>query len=106
MNIKSKTFSYDIRARIFGLLVAASAVSLLIYVYAVLATVHHTVARENLQTLGAELGAKVSELEFKDIALKNTVNLEVAISHGFSEVTSPLYVSRKGESLTLNTVKR
>lgn len=82
------------------MLTVVSAGSLLLYIYAVLATVHHTVDRESYQSLGASLTAEVSELEFKDIALKNKVNLDVALASGFIEVSHPLYVSRSRPSLT------
>lgn len=106
MNTRTYTFSIDKRAKIFWALSAVSILSLLLYIYAVLATVQHTVARENLKSAYADLSAKVSELEFKDISLKNTINLATASNLGLSEVTSPLYVSRQPSSLTLNVGAR
>ena len=104
--LKYHTISYDIRARVFWALVGLSLASLFIYVYAVLATVGHTVSREALVKESSALATRVSELEFKDIALKNKVNLEVALAQGFSEVKSPLYVSRSHTALTLNLTTR
>ena len=105
-SIKSITHSVDHRARIFWTLITISALFLGLYIYAVLATIHHTVARENLLGESQSLDATVSELEYKDIALKNTLSLDVALAKGFTEVTKPLYVSRDRGVLTLNVVSR
>lgn len=101
----TKTISYEARAKVFFALVGVSALALAIYTYAVLATVYHAVARESLVDARSELSVKVSELEYKDIALRNTVNLDTAFSKGFIEVTSPLYVSRGDSTLTLNSAR-
>lgn len=103
MKNRSSTISYDIRLRVFFTLVFIMALSIGTYFYAVLATVRHAVAREALVSERTELAVRVSELEYQDIALRNTVNIETAISRGFSEVRTPLYVSRTPSSLTLNT---
>ena len=100
---RTKTISYDLRARIFIALVCASVLALMVYTYAVLATIHHAVAQESLVDARSELSVKVSELEYKDIGLRNTVNLDTALSKGFIEVTSPVYISRTESSLTLNS---
>lgn len=76
--------------------------SLGVYVYSVLATVHHTVLRERLALQGESLTERVSELEFRKIALKNSVNLEKALGYGFVEVRNPIYISRTESTLTLN----
>lgn len=105
-NITTLTHSYDTRVRIFWTLASVSIAFLGIYIYAVLATIHHTVAREGLLSQSQSLTARVSELEYRDIAMKNTLSLDTAIAKGFSEVTKPLYVSRTRAVLTLNTVSR
>lgn len=97
---------YDHRAIAFWALISLSAVSLGVYVYAVLATVSHTVSRELLVKESGTLTARVSELEFRDIALKNKVNIELALARGFNEVKNPLYVSRTNAALTLNVLAR
>lgn len=103
MKNRINIISYDIRARVFWVLVGAFTLSLAIYLYGVLATVHHTAMREALMDETGALAVRVSELEYKDIALRNTVNLDTALSYGFTEVKAPLYVSRSRSSLTLNT---
>ena len=104
--IKYKTISYDNRARIFWVIVGVALCSVGTYIYAVLATVHHTIAREALLGQSATLSTSVSELEFKNIALKNTVNINTALSMGFNEVKNPIFVSRTRESLSFNSVGR
>ncbi|MBX4189309.1 hypothetical protein KW785_01780 [Candidatus Parcubacteria bacterium] len=107
MIIPFKTISYDTRVRTFWTLTLIGVVSLALYVYGVLATVHHTVARQALQAQVSELTTQVSELEFKAIALKNEVNLNLAMSRGFKEVTDPLFISRSAaKSLSFNTPGR
>lgn len=106
MNIKSKTISIDLRVRLFAVLVGASILALGVYFYAVLATVHHAVAKENLTTEFNTLSVRVSELEYQGLAMRKTVDLDSALSQGFVEVRNPLYVSRTGGSLTLHTEGR
>lgn len=106
MTTRSITISYEARSRVFVTLVAVSILSLGVYTYAVLATVYHTVARESLVGERSSLSMSVSELEYKDIALRNTINLDTALTRGFREVTSPLYVTRGSDTLTLNTANR
>ncbi|MBX4199074.1 hypothetical protein KW800_02245 [Candidatus Parcubacteria bacterium] len=105
-SISTISHSVDHRARIFWALISISGLLLGLYVYAVLATVSHTVSRESLLGESQALSARVSELEYKDIALKNTLSLDVALAKGFSEVVKPLYVSRTRGTLTLNVVSR
>ena len=105
--IQAQAFDYENRQKFFWFLVGASILSLGAYMYAIAATAHNTAVRQNLE---AEIGnrtAELSSLEFKHIALKNAVTLEVAHSYGFTEVEKPLYVSRlAGSALTLNTPVR
>ncbi|MHB1330806.1 MAG: hypothetical protein ACYCY6_02455 [Minisyncoccota bacterium] len=103
MGVKEKIFSYDIRVKMFWTLVGILSLSLFVYVYAVLGTINNNVARENLIKESSALSARVSELEFEDIALRNTYDLETALARGFKEVKNPVYVSRSNVSLTLNT---
>lgn len=106
MKIKYKSVPLDTRVRLFWILSGVLLISLLIYIYGISAVIHHTVSRKNLTAESAELLEKVSELEFRTIALKNTINLDIALSRGFVEVRNPLYVSRYGGTLTLNTKER
>lgn len=105
MNFITKILSIDNRVRMFWSLSLVVVLSLGVYVYAVLATVHHTVLRERLALQGESLTERVSELEFRKIALKNDVDLEKALGYGYTEVRNPIYISRTESTLTLNIKK-
>jgi hypothetical protein len=100
---KVKTLSYETRARTFWALMVISAMALIIYIVAVLATVRHTVVRQNLQRQVSTLSTEVNNLEFTYIALQNEVTLDLAYAKGFKDVSNPLYISRSAAaSLSFN----
>lgn len=103
MNLRSKIISIDFRAKVFWTLFPIFILSIGVYLYSVLATVEHTVIRERLVRESEELYDRVSELEFKSIALRNEVDLTKAKELGFTEVRNPIYISRSSNALTLNT---
>jgi hypothetical protein len=90
---KTKKLSYDTRVKTFWTLAALSLSCLVVYVYAVNATVHNTVARESLKTEAQNLATHLSEMEFAAIGMKNGVSLDMAIARGFSEA-KPIFISR------------
>lgn len=101
---RTRSLSYDDRARVFWFLTSAVFFSLIVYVYAVNATAHHVAERAALEREASDLGASLADLEFQSIALKSDVTLEVARSYGFEEVKEPLYVAQKsGAALSFNT---
>jgi hypothetical protein len=107
VNLKIKTLSYDTRVKAFWTLAALSTISLVIYMVGVMLTIHHTVARQNLQDQVSTLTTEVSNLEFQYIALQNGLTLNLAYSRGFEDVTNPLYISRAAESsLSFNVQAR
>lgn len=102
-----RTILYEDRQHFFWFMVTLSLLSLGVYFYAINAAAHHIAVRENLESQVAEIGARLSSLEFAAIDLKNSVTLDVAHEHGFSEVKQPLYVTRGNSgSLTLNTARQ
>ncbi|MDO8590188.1 MAG: hypothetical protein Q7R69_02855 [bacterium] len=104
---KTKTISYDHRARVFWILVAISILSLFAYIYAIHATARNIATRQNLERQMAKISANLGSLEFDYIELKNNVSLELAYQHGFREAKKPLYVSRTSvTSLSFNTLSR
>ncbi len=106
MIIKAKTLSYETRARTFWALTAISAIALVVYIIAVLATVRHTVVRQSLQKQVSTLSTEVNNLEFTYIALQNGVTLDLAYAKGFKDVSDPLYISRSAAaSLSFNTTR-
>jgi len=107
MILKTKTFSYDQRFRIFWSLIIILSACLLVYVVALNYTVRNTIVRQNLERQTVDLSARVGELEFSYIALKNKVSLSLAYERGFKEVISPVYIPRStSRALSMNTVNR
>jgi len=104
--MKSKVLSIKIREKIFWTMLSVFVVSLGLYVHSLLSIINHVVVKESLVKSNNLLTQKVSELEFKNVALKNKINIEFAVARGFSEVKNALYVSRSSVSLTLNTEGR
>ncbi len=103
MNFKTKTLSYEDRARIFWSLIIVSCLCLIVYVVAVNYTVRNTVARQTLEVEEANRAALIGDLEFSYIAMKNKVSLDLAYSRGFKEVKSPTYISQSASRvLTFN----
>ena len=99
----TKAISYDVRIRLFRILVAAICISVLLYVYAIQATTRHIAQRKDLEKSITALSAKTGTFEFTYIELKNKITLETAAQHGLAEVATPLYVSRSQTSLTMAT---
>lgn len=101
---KIKTISYDTRKNTFWTLVFISALSLVLYIYGVSATVRNTVARQSFEAEVASINTRIGEMEFTYIGLKNAVSLETAYARGFKNVTEPVYISRSASrSLSMNT---
>lgn len=103
----TKTISYETRARFFWSLVVISAMSFVIYIYAVYATANNVSVRQNLEKQISAISSDLNALEFTYIELKNSVTLELANNYGFKEVRNPLYISRNhSTSLSFNTTNR
>jgi len=101
---RTKTISYDKRARVFLILTGIFLLSICTYIYAINVTARHIAERQELEREIVSLGADLSSLEFAYIELKNSITLEKASELGFKEVRGPLFVSRaQSVSLTLNT---
>lgn len=102
----TKSIPYDVRVRAFWTLATLCLALLVIYIYAVNATVHNTLARQTLQNEAANLSTHISEMEYNAITLKNNVSLDLALAHGFQEVTSPIFITRSdGRALSMNTTR-
>ncbi|KND48927.1 MAG: hypothetical protein AB200_00670 [Parcubacteria bacterium C7867-005] len=91
---KTKTISYDSRALAFWTLTSLCALSLVIYIYGINATVHNTVTRQNMEKQVSSITTALGEMEFKYISLKNSISLEVAYEKGFKDVDTPVFISR------------
>lgn len=103
MYIKTHALSFDTRVRIFWTLVSICFISSILYIYAVTSTVSNTVSRQALEHEVGTMAARIGEMEFTYIGLKNSVTLATAYEHGFKDVSSPVYVSRLDDgSLSIN----
>lgn len=103
---RTRSLSYDDRAKAFWFLAGAFLFALATYVYAVNATAHHVAERAALEREATDLAAEIATLEFESIALKGDITLELARSYGFEEVEKPLYIAAdKAESLSFNAEK-
>jgi hypothetical protein len=103
MTYKTAVLSFDNRVRIFWVLVAVCFASTILYIYAVTTTVSNTVSRATLETQVSTMAARIGELEFTYIGMKNSVTLETAYAHGFKDVSSPTYIARAdGPALSVN----
>lgn len=105
---RAAVISYDHRKHSFWALTALSLLSLLVYVYAINSTARNVAERQRLEREVAELSAELGSLEFAYIERRNAITLEMARELGFSEVKSPLYVSRDSgaEALSFNVENR
>lgn len=101
--MKTQVLSYDQRVGIFWTLVSICFVSSILYIYAVSTTVSNTVSRQALEREVSTLAARIGEMEFTYIAMKNSVDLSTAYTYGFKDVSAPVYVSRTSSaSLSIN----
>lgn len=92
------------KKKLFWILVVSLFFSVIFYAYLVNQTVLNIVERENIQDEITTLNSRISELEFKYIALKNNINLEYAHSLGFINAKNVKFASRKlsGDGLSIN----
>ena len=103
MTFKTKTISYDMRARAFWILAFIFCACLIVYVWAIRATISNTISRANLESTTSNLSAQVGEMEFTFIGLENNVSLQLAYDRGFQNVVTPIYISRSAShSLSMN----
>lgn len=78
--------------------------SFILYMFFVNGAVLNVVAREEVENELASLNAKVSELEFEYISLRNSITIDYAYNRGFKEVEESVFAERPGNtSLTLNS---
>lgn len=73
------------------------------YMYLINATVLNVVAREKYENQIADLSSKVGDLEFKNIALKNSITIDKATLLGFVETTDVTFISRDSRNLSYNS---
>ncbi len=101
--MKTQVLSIETRVKFFWMLVSVCFVSSILYIYAVSTTVSNTVSRQNLEREVNTMAARIGEMEFSYIGMKNSVTLATAYMAGFKDVSDPVYISRtKASSLSVN----
>jgi hypothetical protein len=77
--------------------------SLVAYVYFLSVSIYGVIARKHAESEISVLSAKVSMLESRYAVLDKAINLELAHSRGFVDISVPKYISREvvRETLTL-----
>lgn len=69
------------------------------YMYFINTTIHNVVVRQDLENKASQLTLSISSNEFKYISLRNAVNLEMAYSLGFRDVSAKTFISNKAVSV-------
>lgn len=80
---------------LLGLALTLIVLSFFGYMYCINKTVVFVVEREELSEELSTVGARVSELEFSYIHLKNEITADRAYAIGFAEIDTPTFISKK-----------
>ncbi len=80
---------------IFWTLSSVFLLSMAFYMYCIHATIQNVVLRDNLEDRATALALEIGNKEFEYITMKNNINLAVAYSLGFSQVSEKTFVSKK-----------
>ena len=72
------------------------------YMYLVSASVVNVIVRKETDQEIAQINARLSELETAYIEAKDMVNLDTALSRGFSKTPDRVFVTKKSGSLVLS----
>ena len=106
MMYNTGTISYDYRTRIFWFLISVIVLLVFVQILAVGTTTKNIALRQTLEEQRSSAAAESAELEFKLLALKNNINMELASTWGLREEKNPVYVARTSSdslgTLTLN----
>ena len=92
--MKAKILNIHKNKVIFLAMLLVSALSVVVYIYAVTRTVHNIVNRQSIETELSKLSTNISELEFQYIAIKNGVTIDFAKSLGFQLSNRTVFVTR------------
>ena len=103
----TKTLTKLHKEKILVWLLSASIISMaILYMFLVNGAVFNVVAREDLENQLATINAKVSELEFEYIGLRNSITIQYAYDRGFRDVTNATFAERTPRSnLSLNVTE-
>jgi len=92
--VLSKVLNLDKEKVLFWSMLSMLVLCTGFYMYFINATVHNTVARQNLETEAGSLALEIGKNEFSYIAKRNTVTIDLARTLGFKDVSVKKYVIR------------
>lgn len=103
----TKTLTKLHKEKVLVWLLSTSIVSMaILYMFLVNGAVFNVVAREDLENQLATVNARVSELEFEYIGLRNSITIQYAYDRGFQDVTNATFAERTpGSNLSLNVAE-
>ncbi|MEO8637792.1 MAG: hypothetical protein ABI430_02740 [Candidatus Taylorbacteria bacterium] len=100
--MKTKYKKFQSRQNTFWCLVCAVLVGAFAYGYLVNDMVHNVANRQKMEKEISTMQSKLSELEFKYIAMKNDISPEYAYSLGFKDVKKQVFITSNGISAGLS----
>ena len=86
------------RKQIFRVLVGASVILSICYVYFIGSITFSIVARKTLESTMRETASRVSTLEVEYLVLSNKIDIPTGLSRGFVDPSSTIFATRTGAS--------
>lgn len=90
----SASNSYKYRKIAFWALISGIVLASVLYGYSINAAVYHVVSEQKIERTITNLTPVVSDLEYKNISLKNSITMDRAKMLGFEEENSVVFVNR------------
>lgn len=69
------------------------------YMYFINSTIQNVVARQNFENESSKLALTIGSNEFKYISLRNAINLDMAYSLGFKDISAKTFITKKSVSV-------
>jgi hypothetical protein len=93
--MKERILQINSEKTIFWALLTTFIFAIGLYMYFINTTVRNVVASQNLETKITQLNLAISSKEFQYIKNRNAVNLNLAYSMGFRDVSAKTYITEK-----------
>lgn len=104
MNRRSNTAILSLKRRIFWVLVVSIAALLFLYGYFVSYSIVNVVLREEVEQELTQVTTRLSDLEFQYLSKRDTINIALAYSLGFQDISQKQFIYRRSllsQNLTL-----
>ena len=95
MHRRSITAVLSLKKRIFWILVVSIASLIILYGYFVSYSIINVVLREEVEQELTRVTTRISDLEFQYLSKKSSINLALAHSLGFQNISQKQFVSRQ-----------